>query len=512
MRVFVFLTTLFGIIFSFIGFMFADEIWEAISGITETDLKEVAVDPNNERIIYASSSRILYRTEDGGAVWEAVFSVDTDDNIINFIGISKKALFICTGDGLFKSPDGRSEWKRIFRRIVKEENQVSHIAFSKDKKIYLGTAKGLFSSSDNGLTWEKDDSEAGNIGVRWIDFLKDTVFIATEKGAYRKLDHGWKRVFVTPAPDTEEGDILIDEDGLIEEENSVNSLLVNDGVLFLATEEGIFVSNDKGESCYRFVSAGLAAQEVKRLLFKDRLFAVTNEGMFVFSEENRAWKALYKGISTKKARAISSDKRSTIWIATDKGLYRALYPKWSLYAARDNFVSEDGEEDIFKRFEREPGVRDVQNAAIAYAEVQPEKIQLWRKQAGIKAFLPALSLDYDKTVTYDSGSDRYYIGPYDWGVSVSWDLGDIVWNNDQTSIDVRSRLMVQLRDDILDEITRTYFERRRLQMDVYLLQTSQDLKQKLQKELRLQELTADLDALTGGYFSDSIKEAQKQEF
>jgi len=246
MRVYAVLAALLGLTFSFIGVMFADEIWEAIPGITETDIKEVAVDPYNERIIYASSPRILYRTEDGGAVWEAVFSVDTDDNIINFIGISGKAVFICTGDGLFKSPDGRSEWKRVFRRIVKEENQVSHIAFSKDEKIYLGTAKGLFSSSDNGLTWEKDEGVAGNIGVKWVGFLHDTVFIATEKGAYRKLDHGWKRVFVTSAPDTEEGGVLIDEDGFIDEQNSVNSLLVDNGVLFLATEQGIFVSNDKG--------------------------------------------------------------------------------------------------------------------------------------------------------------------------------------------------------------------------------------------------------------------------
>ncbi|MFC1666596.1 hypothetical protein ACFL0P_01820 [Candidatus Omnitrophota bacterium] len=66
--------------------------------------------------------------------------------------------------------------------------------------------------------------------------------------------------------------------------------------------------------------------------------------------------------------------------------------------------------------------------------------------------------------------------------------------------DTRSRLMVQLRDDILDEITRIYFERRRLQMEMHFSPVT-DLKGAMEKELRIEELTADLDALTGGYFS-----------
>jgi hypothetical protein len=92
-----------------------------------------------------------------------------------------------------------------------------------------------------------------------------------------------------------------------------------------------------------------------------------------------------------------------------------------------------------------------------------------------------------------------------WDVTMSWDMGELIWNNDQTSIDTRSKLMVELRGDIMNEVTRTYFERRRLQIDL-LASPIQDLKLSLEKELRLQELTADIDALTGGYFSRKLKE------
>lgn len=143
----------------------------------------------------------------------------------------------------------------------------------------------------------------------------------------------------------------------------------------------------------------------------------------------------------------------------------------------------------------------MQLAGIRYAEVYPEKIEDWRKKAKVMAMLPEVSVDYDKTV-YTYGGD-FLIGPYDWGVNFKWDLADLVWNPSQTSIDVRSKLMVQLRDDIMNEITRTYFERRRLLVERHFSPPS-DERLKIETELRIQELTADLDALTGGYFSEQV--------
>lgn len=57
--------------------------------------------------------------------------------------------------------------------------------------------------------------------------------------------------------------------------------------------------------------------------------------------------------------------------------------------------------------------------------------------------------------TYSSNGTpgRYFVGPDDvtrynnknWGVSLTWELGDLIYSDDQANIDVRSRLMVQLR-------------------------------------------------------------------
>ena len=73
----------------------------------------------------------------------------------------------------------------------------------------------------------------------------------------------------------------------------------------------------------------------------------------------------------------------------------------------------------------------------------------------------------------------------------------LFWNNAQTTIDIRSKLMVQLRNDIVNEVTRVYFERRRLQIE--LLREPPESEAKLiETELRVRELTANIDGLTGG--------------
>jgi hypothetical protein len=173
----------------------------------------------------------------------------------------------------------------------------------------------------------------------------------------------------------------------------------------------------------------------------------------------------------------------------------------------------DAAEDTREMFKDEPGIEEVQQAAIRYAEVEPEKIACWRRNAVIRTLLPELSLDYDKTiygsVSSTTGKSVFATGPYDWGFSLKWDLADIIWNPSQTSIDVRSRLMVKLRNEILAEVNRLYFERRRLQIELFR-EPSPDSDKKLKKELHIAELTAQIDGLTGGYFSWKLEKMREK--
>ncbi|MDD5311195.1 MAG: hypothetical protein PHX64_05540, partial [Candidatus Omnitrophica bacterium] len=91
-----------------------------------------------------------------------------------------------------------------------------------------------------------------------------------------------------------------------------------------------------------------------------------------------------------------------------------------------------------------------------------------------------------------------------WDVSASWDLGDLVYNTAQTSIDSRSKLMVELRNDIMEALNTAYFERKKLQKQLIRI-TDKESPSYTERELRIEELTATIDGLTGGYLSRKLE-------
>jgi hypothetical protein len=175
--------------------------------------------------------------------------------------------------------------------------------------------------------------------------------------------------------------------------------------------------------------------------------------------------------------------------------------------------------ELFHRLLRaEPDARETQRAVIRYADVPNQKIKRWHWQSRLRALLPSFSFgrDFDQSnnLDIDRGStserDSYITGPDDWSRGwdwdVTWGLDDLIWSSNQTAIDSREKLMVDLRHDFLGEVTRVFYERRRLQMETALL-PSATAAEHFGKLLRLEELTSLLDAMTDGFFSQRVRAA-----
>ena len=283
------------------------------------------------------------------------------------------------------------------------------------------------------------------------------------------------------------------------------------GVL-IATDRGVLVFGLGSSQAETIDTSGLPASRVNNVAASGKgIFVSAGNKVFFKETGGEGWAAVFQSAGEGDVADIKvwNDRigEEEVTVMTGKKIYSAPL---SGINERANI---DVSAQTFFMLQEGPAITEVQEMAIEYAEVSPDKIKGWRDAARWKAILPRFSLSYsedynDNIEIYKAASSSYVVnGPRergnDWGMGRAWDLSDLIWNGAQTSIDVRSKLMVQLRDDILEDVTRLYFERKRLINEVNSLK--KENVQKLQsKLLRIEELTAYIDAYTGGGFSRAL--------
>jgi hypothetical protein len=87
-------------------------------------------------------------------------------------------------------------------------------------------------------------------------------------------------------------------------------------------------------------------------------------------------------------------------------------------------------------------------------------------------------------------------------LTLSWDFGDLAFHPEEIDVLRESRAVIELRDDVLDEITQLYFERRRVLVQLEEMDGASSEAGALRQ--RAAELAAGIDAWTGGWFSRHV--------
>lgn len=516
----------------------AEMTWQpANAGLGNIDIRSIAVFAQEGRFVCAASPKSVYFSDNKGNFWQEIFFLEGEGSAINFVtfdNLNSKVLYSATTQGLFVTRNQGQDWQRIFRKVSEKAKNVSWIVFDPldCQKIFIGTEEDLYLSQDLGANWTKANGGLPRSQIRSIavhPFNPQVVYLANNYGLFKSLDSAvtWRRIYVTShkvgaQEETEE------EGGQIsEEENLINCIAVDKRdpkKIFIATGRGVFVSHNAGKVWNKLPTRGLTCDYVNFIVIsneKDILYAATKNGVFEFLPYSNCWQRLYQGMPAGDVNSLSLNmQEGQLFAATERGIFR-LVELEGLQQQANLSISEidDGlEQDRDSKidFEQalkelsldEPSILELQEAALRYAEViHPDNIKTLRRNARLKALLPDVTVDYDKTIQSGGTSTNFgdfAVGPRDWGLSFSWDIGDLVFSEQVRLIDSNARLLVQLRDDILNEITRLYYERRKLQIELDLT-ASKAPEEDLAKKLRLEELTANIDALTGGYLSRHIK-------
>lgn len=163
----------------------------------------------------------------------------------------------------------------------------------------------------------------------------------------------------------------------------------------------------------------------------------------------------------------------------------------------------------------EPSIQQAQKSALEFFNIDPDTISSMRTRARLKSLLPQIAAKFRRNNndvfaskldqillpgTRPAQEDTIAGTVTEFEVGASWSLPRLLFNPEV--LDVSS--LAVLQEGVLKEVTRLYYTRRRLQVDL-ILKPAKDPATKWSKELRIGELTATLDAMTGNLFSKNAK-------
>jgi hypothetical protein len=149
--------------------------------------------------------------------------------------------------------------------------------------------------------------------------------------------------------------------------------------------------------------------------------------------------------------------------------------------------------------------------AVARALVEPERARSYVSRAGHAAWLPELRvllyrrLGRSESLDLPAGAS---VAPGPLGLDTAndvryearatWDLSKLVFSTEEIAAVNAALRMADLRREVESLANRLYFERRRLKMEPVL---SPSADTRARRDLRVEELEAELDALSGGAFT-----------
>lgn len=480
------------ILFLLFHVSFSWALFEKIEGLDKTRITQITFSKTDASTALVTSDNTLYLSYDGGIVFHKIVSLK-DEEITHAFFQDASTLYISGTRNAYRY---NNKLDRIFS--IQDNESINYIN-RYNQTLLLATSQGLYQAQDSILNWHRIPELAEN-NFYYIEKINLHLFVIGDRGLYHLSPDGdLNRSYITRR---------VDEENFNQEKthfqlHTFQADLFNTNHYWLTSSKGLLHSTDKGTSWKKLSLSGIENASINYLgqssKTTNKLYLCTNIGLFIVDTKTENSKNLFTGLPTSKINWIDFDETGTMYVATEKGLFKKI-PEDNEY---NHHIS------LKELIATEPSIQEIQEAALRYNSVHPEKMASWKERIKYRALLPQLTIDYDRTIGSSFTQSGHYFaeGPHDWGVNLKWDIGDILWNPYENTEDTRSRLNTQLRFDIIDDINRLYYERIRLKHQIRTLKEPEEI---FIKELRLLELTAALDGYTGGYLRKNTTEEPRQ--
>ncbi|MDP1949411.1 MAG: hypothetical protein Q8L77_18165 [Nitrospirota bacterium] len=293
----------------------------------------IALHPTNANILYVATNDAVYKSRDGGQLWERFPSFSA--RRVTTLAIDPQfpaTIYAGTmADAVYKSPDGGQHWLPHNVGLKEHVSFINEFVFhpTDHDQIYAATTVGAFYTKDGGREWEermagmKEVHIVVSIAIHPRDPL--ILFAGTTGGVYRSDNAamGWKKI----------------NNGLIPEQElmggmalGVNALVfdvVNPDIIYAGTTKGLFRSASRGDQWER-IGQTLPDLFVSSILIDPiepkTLYIGGPSGVWKSPDSGQTWMAINSGLTSLNIRTLAMSPRDSrmLFVGTNgSGLYRS---------------------------------------------------------------------------------------------------------------------------------------------------------------------------------------------
>ena len=520
--------------------------WEQASGRINTKvINYLVVHPFDSQIILAATQKDgIFKSSDGGVTWTRVFSFVGANNVhsLAYSASNPERIYAGTEAGIYLSKDGGSNWENITGLGLSSPLIHYLLTSPTDEDVaYAATLGGVFGTADMGKQWRK--LTYGTM-FRKPKFMAmdpldpSSIFLLTENRLFRSepldvqdlssgkkeitgncefLEGGAKHSLVILDVDPEAEIVTIE----IRSDPQTIKLKVGEKQQLDLDQDGkddvIIVAEEIKDGVPRLAIESLTAPEPEPEPAAVSTFpAAVNglEDLQPYFQAEPTWVEVQTAAS--RWAEVHPDKIAG-W--RRGASLRAFLPRISLAYTKSRAWYDDS-------YSRNENYQSTESSS--YQQSSSET-----KSSGGSLYTTQYSDGnynwYDEYSSYDESSyyeksssgkgqraatgNRYkeslnYVKSKSWRLEFSWYLGDFLYERQQIYISKEARDLVELRQDVLEQVTQYFFDRRSARIDL-ILNPPADSYSRVEALLMIQQLNASLDALTGGYFSRTIKEKSR---
>jgi hypothetical protein len=285
--------------------------------------------------------------------------------------------------------------------------------------------------------------------------------------------------------------------------------------LMIVTWSGVWVSHDNGDHFDRVGGFLFTEEPMYGLATSGRpghFIVASKQDIWETTDAGKTWRIIYYGPTewTLKWIHVAPSQPDVLWAVTFFEVLR-IEPK------KLREVDPQALQAYLRTIRREPTLRDTWWQALERAKVNRHWLNQYRFRARMRAFVPQVFAGWTHR-QLDAQASRAHLlygvqpnGPaaFDNQHSVShnfysllafWNLQDLVFTRLEAPVDryfyTNNYAFHRIRLSVIE----MYLERRRLMLESFIERDRDEPRTRLLRDLRIEELTAHLNALTGGTF------------